>query len=124
VLRNTTVLIGMHGAGLVNMVWLSEYASVIELFPYKYQKYTYKVIANVVPSLLPFLLTYELDLSYFSWLNGNLKNTVTHEEVFVDPPRTAQRYFSSSPCSHLPAYLTSLINWAVILPLLFGSLSR
>lgn len=38
----------MHGAGLANMVWLSQYASVIELFPYKYQKYTYQVIADIV----------------------------------------------------------------------------
>lgn len=36
---------------MVHMVWLSKYASIIEMFPYKYQKYTYKVIANVVREL-------------------------------------------------------------------------
>lgn len=41
VARRSHVMIGMHGAGLTNAIWMPEHSVVLELFPYRYYKPTY-----------------------------------------------------------------------------------
>jgi hypothetical protein len=66
-----SVLVGMHGADLCNMVWLrpSPLATVVELMPYK-------VLGTVYPSLAA-----KAGVRYLSWKNEDRERTVFHEEV-------------------------------------------
>jgi len=48
IIRSSAILIGMHGAGFVHELWMADGAGAIELFPFKYYKPTYQVIANMV----------------------------------------------------------------------------
>jgi hypothetical protein len=40
----------MHGAGLSNLIWLNykKRAAVLEIFPYNFQKRTYKSLAGII----------------------------------------------------------------------------
>jgi hypothetical protein len=51
VTRRSHVLVGMHGAGFANALWLSAKSSIIELFPYRYYKPT---CVNKFPRLCEF----------------------------------------------------------------------
>ena len=47
--RNTNILVGMHGAAWVHLLWLDpERSAAIELFPYQVNKGTYLILANLV----------------------------------------------------------------------------
>lgn len=48
IMRNSSIVIGMHGAGMMNSMWLSEDSVVIELFPYKYYKPTFELICDLL----------------------------------------------------------------------------
>lgn len=64
IMRNTSILIGIHGAGLMNAMWLRDHAEVIELFPYKYYKPTYELVCDL------------LSLKRHVWINKIVDNTV------------------------------------------------
>ncbi len=44
---NTDILIGVHGNGLTNLLWLPEHGSAIELFPKKCHHYDYQVFCEI-----------------------------------------------------------------------------
>jgi len=67
---NTTVLVGMHGAGIANMVWLHKSAALCELFPYSVMRPVYKTIAEKI-----------MEVRYISWHNSAKPATVFHPEV-------------------------------------------
>lgn len=60
----SSVLIGMHGGGLSNMIWTNVGSSIVEIFPYKYNcRQWYKSI------------TEGLGINYFSWINNDITKT-------------------------------------------------
>jgi len=63
-IRNTTILVGMHGAGLLNLMFLNRESIVVELFGYKMENYLYRNLSK------------QLGLTYFSWRNEIEKNAI------------------------------------------------
>jgi hypothetical protein len=65
-----TLLIGMHGAGFTNAMFLSKHSTVIELFPWKVLR---PLFANICSRLLP--------IRYKKWENTLENQTIFHKEV-------------------------------------------
>eukprot|EP00164_Ancoracysta_twista_P010836 GFYU01016485.1.p1 GENE.GFYU01016485.1~~GFYU01016485.1.p1 ORF type:complete len:490 (-),score=136.94 GFYU01016485.1:51-1520(-) len=65
VFGSTTILVGMHGAGFINMIYLPPKASIIHLWPYKTSKITdtQERVAKI------------LDLPFFEWDNQDIKTS-------------------------------------------------
>eukprot|EP00121_Abeoforma_whisleri_P009060 Awhi_evm1s8325 len=58
--RSSALVVGMHGAGLANLMWLRPgVSSIIELFPFGFQKFTYQA------------LSHNTDNTHFWWQNTN-----------------------------------------------------
>ena len=47
-MRNTTVLVAVHGSGMSNIVFLPKDAVVIEIFPYGFERITYEILARKI----------------------------------------------------------------------------
>eukprot|EP00121_Abeoforma_whisleri_P002092 Awhi_evm1s1871 len=59
--RSAALFIGVHGAGLANLLWLrKEISVIIEIFPYNFQKFTYQALAHIS------------NINYDYWLNENI----------------------------------------------------
>ena len=71
IIKNTDVLIGMHGAGLIHTLYLPNTAGLIELFPYKFKKmYGYY---NLFGSIAEWR-----QLHYTSWENTDEKQELSN----------------------------------------------
>eukprot|EP00122_Pirum_gemmata_P002160 Pgem_evm1s1957 len=58
VTRHSALIIGVHGAGLANLIWAKAGSAVLlEIFPYHFQKFTYQAIA------------YNIGLKHLWWEN-------------------------------------------------------
>eukprot|EP01134_Creolimax_fragrantissima_P006113 CFRG6113T1 len=75
--RTYEVIIGMHGAGLVNMIF-SANTSLIELHPYKHSKETYSALYSYTSS------------PYYAWYNTKEKNSYANK---VSSSQTNDHYF-------------------------------
>lgn len=79
-----TILVGMHGAGFANLLFLSKYASVIELFPYKVNR---PLFANIIDKVMVASEEFHSEsnqtykVRYYQWQNRNPNNTVFHDEL-------------------------------------------
>eukprot|EP00121_Abeoforma_whisleri_P000376 Awhi_evm1s334 len=59
--RSAALFVGVHGAGLANLLWLrQEVSMMIEIFPYNFQKFTYQALA------------YINNINYDYWSNENV----------------------------------------------------
>jgi capsular polysaccharide biosynthesis protein len=67
-------LIGVHGAGLTNLLFLPPHAPTIELYPWKWDRRAYERISK------------KLRRPYFKWLNTRREATVFHEDTFLGVP--------------------------------------
>eukprot|EP00005_Dracoamoeba_jomungandri_P014831 CAMPEP_0174266518 /NCGR_PEP_ID=MMETSP0439-20130205/30532_1 /TAXON_ID=0 /ORGANISM="Stereomyxa ramosa, Strain Chinc5" /LENGTH=346 /DNA_ID=CAMNT_0015353535 /DNA_START=245 /DNA_END=1285 /DNA_ORIENTATION=- len=67
--HESTVLIGMYGSNLANLVFLPEGATVIQLFPYNFYRPTYNYISKLA------------SVNILEWRNDNIKQTVFHPEL-------------------------------------------
>lgn len=61
--RRAHLLIGMHGAGFANAIWLTKMSAIIELFPYRYYKPTYQLLAAMA------------NVRHDAWKNGDIRTT-------------------------------------------------
>ena len=68
-LANTSVLIGVHGSGLVNVLFLPKGASAVEIFPYKIQRRSYEDLARI------------MGIRYSAWRNQDRSATKFHERI-------------------------------------------
>ena len=73
-LAETTILVGIHGSGLANLIFLPHDASVIQLFPYKFYRPTYNYIARLA------------GIKVLDWKNEVASNTVFHPEIMDNYP--------------------------------------
>ncbi|EPZ32766.1 Glycosyltransferase AER61 domain-containing protein [Rozella allomycis CSF55] len=67
ILSKAKLLIGVHGAGLTNMIFLSEKASIIQIYPYGM-----KIDEN---GIIYKRLAKSLNLNYYEWYNKHINNT-------------------------------------------------
>jgi len=83
-MSETTILIGVHGAGLTNLVFLpnevvekgrTKVCTVIELFPFAFTRPTYSYVAGLA------------GVNYMSWQNSEKKHAVFHPTVLDNYPR-------------------------------------
>ena len=68
-LQNTSVLVGMHGSGLTNVIFLPEGASSLELFPYQFQRTSYQDLSKFA------------NVSYTFWQNPDKDKARFHSDV-------------------------------------------
>ena len=78
---NTDILIGVHGNGLTNLLWLPEHGSAIELFPKKCHHYDYQVFCEIS------------DRYYFGFNSDDEESYVfhkgtRHKDFYGDPNTT------------------------------------
>merc|ERR1712000_33827 len=73
-MMNTTLLIGVHGAGLTNHLFLPDQASLLEILPYHWERHAYGRISAL------------LGYHYFAWRNTDKSKTVFHESIFDGIP--------------------------------------
>mmetsp|Transcript_13992 Transcript_13992/g.44059 ORF Transcript_13992/g.44059 Transcript_13992/m.44059 type:complete len:246 (-) Transcript_13992:494-1231(-) len=67
-------LIGVHGAGLTNLLFLPPTAPTIEIYPWKWDRRAYERISR------------KLRRPYFKWRNERRESTVFHEDTFLGIP--------------------------------------
>jgi hypothetical protein len=67
-MRNSTVLIGVHGAGLTNLMFLPSGASVVEILPWHWERHAYERMSVI------------LGYTYGKWANTDRSATVFPEE--------------------------------------------
>jgi capsular polysaccharide biosynthesis protein len=70
--RGAGVFVGMHGAGMANLVWLHDTAVVVELHPFGFQKWGYERLARY------------LRQPYVAWVNEHANNSI--------PTQASSRY--------------------------------
>jgi len=68
-LGKTSILIGMHGSGLSNTLFLPAGTSLIELFPYQFKRNSYQLLAEAA------------NVFYSSWQNLDKTKTKFHPEI-------------------------------------------
>jgi len=68
-MKNTSVLVGMHGSGLTNVIFLPAGASSVELFPYKFQRTSYQDLSKMA------------GVSYTFWQNPDKEKARFHPDV-------------------------------------------
>lgn len=90
IIENTNVLIGMHGAGLANLVFLdSKCGGVIEIWPYKVIRPLYHIISD------------KLGIPWKNWKNTIKENTQFDDSIFSrnQVPIDQVNYIKSDPIS-------------------------
>ena len=129
-MKRTTIMIAVHGSGMSNIIFLPKDASVIEIFPFGFERPTYEFLAR------------NIGINYVKWKNPEKKNTKFHPEVLksfqltenqikeiteassfrVDMPWAGNMYnYSSSIIVHsllgigLRRTLSSMLNYLVLL---------
>ncbi|KAJ3093023.1 hypothetical protein HK102_012232 [Quaeritorhiza haematococci] len=78
VIQNTDVFIGMHGAGIAHVVYMRPGTTLIEMFPFGFQKRIYENLAKYV------------NVRYLSWRNFNVSNSQFHWD-YVEANRLTDR---------------------------------
>ena len=68
-MRNTTLLLGVHGAGLTNLLFLPPGAAVVEIMPWHWERRAYERMAHI------------LGFTYAKWDNTDRAATVFPEET-------------------------------------------
>ena len=92
-LQHTTCLVSTHGSQLTNMIWLPYNTSlpvcVLEIFPYKFYRPTYKDLAAL------------LNITYLQWKNHDLEKTRFHPDILTSRslPDQAVRRIQTNPSS-------------------------
>ena len=69
-MRNTTVLIGVHGAGLTNLLFLPDHAAIVEVLPWHWDRRAYERIGQL------------LGYTYRAWRNDERADTQFDEKTF------------------------------------------
>jgi hypothetical protein len=67
--RNATLLIGVHGAGLTNLMFLPTGAAVVEILPWHWERHAYERMSAI------------LGYTYGKWANADRAATVFPEEI-------------------------------------------
>jgi hypothetical protein len=67
--RNATLLIGVHGAGLTNLMFLPTGAAVVEILPWHWERHAYERMSAI------------LGYTYGKWANTDRSATVFPEEI-------------------------------------------
>lgn len=78
VVTNTDILMGMHGAGMAQVLFLPQHAGVVEFFPAYYPKYPGRTYFEVWSKWL--------GLKYVSWQNSNPNNE--YPNMYTNIPHT------------------------------------
>lgn len=77
-MRNTTVLIGVHGAGLTNLLFLPDRAAIVEILPWHWDRRAYERIGHL------------LGYFYRPWNNENRDDTQFDEKTFDSFPACSE----------------------------------
>jgi len=68
-MRETTILIGIHGSGLTNLIFLPPGSVLLEIFQYGFTRPTYRYVSGLAGVL------------YLSWQNSKKEHTIFHSEI-------------------------------------------
>lgn len=82
-MAQTNIAIGMHGAGMVNVLWMPLHAKVIELFPKKKKRWGYRNICQYT------------GCTYFEYRNGTDVGKKIHNQHKIIDPLEWQDYFQN-----------------------------
>ncbi|KNC83907.1 hypothetical protein SARC_03866 [Sphaeroforma arctica JP610] len=93
--REYEVVIGMHGAGLVNII-MSPNTSLIELHPYKHSKETYSALYSYTES------------PYYAWYNQEEKNSFENNE---SKAQTNDHYFWKQRHQYIDMPSFNSVTW-------------
>lgn len=87
IMRNTSILVGMHGAGIMNAMWLRDNSEVIEMFPFKYYKPTYELVCELLSIKRHVWVNDNADDSIFDWSRINVDLTYEEKERIINSTR-------------------------------------
>jgi len=95
-LARTDVLVGAHGSGLANLMFLPRKAGLVEIFPYVFSRPTYGVLAK------------RFGLGYTSWTNTDKDKAVFHEEILNGAAPNLKELIIRDPDSRHNSWLSNL----------------
>jgi len=96
VLQKTSVLVGTHGSGLSNVIFLKDASALIEIFPYQFERMSFQQLAQVAR------------VSYFSWQNKQKEKATFHPQFLESMSQTERENVMQDPKSIFRSWSANL----------------